>query len=486
MIFSLFYIGFPNSLFADVHRWVDKDGKVHYSDKEVDGVTSEVVKIKHRYIIPEVKRNTPIKYDKEEKNRLISITTVVLDVPGSENDDVRIGRITCGRNVGNIYWTKGVVKLESQSLKDSIFKVFTQAGYTAEARIGSAPSIGSMELKASLTKVKINSCGKNGNPKRTKNASFVEVKWTLSDPSVSETIYQFTTKGSHDASNKGFINNGLDLSFESAVSVSVENLLALEEFHKHIMPGNISDLKQLFDKKINVDYSFGEGSDKFVKKVSELKNNSVIIKTENGHGSGVLINNKGFVLTNAHVVGDESSYGINIGKEKYKAILIRKEKVRDVALLKIKNYSGLAEGVEFSKGIPNIGDELYVIGTPLSLELEHSITKGIVSAKRMLSGLPFYQTDAAINPGNSGGPVFNSSGELIALTVSGIFTRGGASMNINYLIPIGDVVKSLNIESQVDLNSMSFKVRGKTVLERMTILLEEADKWLDEPVIQLF
>ena len=321
---------------------------------------------------------------------------------------------------------------------------------------------------------------------RSKNATFVEVIWSLYDPSIDTTLVKITTKGSHDAFGKGFIKDGSGLSFESAMSVSVANLISTEEFSKHIKPGNLAALKQSFDENVAVDYALGEGDKKFGQSVNLLKSNSVIIKTENGHGSGVIINNRGHILTNAHVVGDEQNFKVIIGKEKYQGVLIRKERVRDVALIKINSYSGDAKGVSFSRTLPEVGDELYVIGTPLKLELEHSITKGIVSAKRNLSGMPFYQTDAAINPGNSGGPVFDASGELIALTVSGIFTRGGASMNINYLIPINDAVETLKIESQYAFSSIGLKLEGKTVFDSMKILALEAELWLNQPVVKLY
>ncbi len=57
----------------------------------------------------------------------------------------------------------------------------------------------------------------------------------------------------------------------------------------------------------------------------------------------------------------------------------------------------------------------------------------------------FYQTDAAVSPGNSGGPVFDANGDLVALTVSGIFNAEGASMNVNYLIPIGRALTAVGI-----------------------------------------
>ena len=79
------------------------------------------------------------------------------------------------------------------------------------------------------------------------------------------------------------------------------------------------------------------------------------------------------------------------------------------------------------------------------MKLSHTVTQGILSAVRQESGRRLFQTDASINPGNSGGPVFDSAGELVALSVAGLFTRQGASLNVNYLIPIGEELQALKV-----------------------------------------
>jgi serine protease Do len=116
-------------------------------------------------------------------------------------------------------------------------------------------------------------------------------------------------------------------------------------------------------------------------------------------------------------------------------------------LVKIADESMIPRFVPLkaAKQGPVPGDEIYVIGTPLDLSLSETITKGIVSAERIIDGQPYLQTDAAINPGNSRGPAFDANGELVAIAVAGIFTSSGASVNINYLIPIDEAMKSLNI-----------------------------------------
>ena len=109
-------------------------------------------------------------------------------------------------------------------------------------------------------------------------------------------------------------------------------------------------------------------------------------------------------------------------------------------------------GVTISKNKMTEGDTVYVIGTPLDVSLSNTVTKGVYSAHRRLNGLPFYQTDAAINAGNSGGPAFNEQGELVGISVAGLFTREGASLNVNYLIPIDNAVTILNIKPEPNIS----------------------------------
>ena len=150
------------------------------------------------------------------------------------------------------------------------------------------------------------------------------------------------------------------------------------------------------------------------------------------------------------------------------------------------DYSGRSKGVKLSSKQPSIGDELYIIGAPLKIELQHTMTKGIISATRKISGLPFYQTDAAINPGNSGGPVFDQHGELIALAVSGLFTSAGASLNINYLIPIDDAVNTLNLNESSSFGTTMAKLEGKTLMEGVVVLYKAIDNWFAEPLVRLY
>lgn len=162
------------------------------------------------------------------------------------------------------------------------------------------------------------------------------------------------------------------------------------------------------------------------------------------NGSGFIISQDGYILTNAHVVKDAESVTVTLtDKHVYNAKIIGADAATDTALLKIDAKDLPAVKIGTPKDL-KVGEWVAAIGSPFGFE--NSVTVGIVSAKkRALSGenyIPFIQTDVAINPGNSGGPLFNLYGEVVGIN-SQIYTRSGGYMGISFAVPI-DVAISVS------------------------------------------
>ena len=158
-------------------------------------------------------------------------------------------------------------------------------------------------------------------------------------------------------------------------------------------------------------------------------------RRETALGSGFLISHDGYIVTNNHVVEKaEKIEVVLLNEKKYKAKIIGKDHMTDLALLKIDVEN--QEYVKFGNSdAVEIGDWVIAIGNPLGLD--HSVTAGIVSAKeRGVFGEAvaygrFLQTDAAINPGNSGGPLYNVNGEVIG--INSAIVAGG--QGLGFAIP---------------------------------------------------
>lgn len=166
-----------------------------------------------------------------------------------------------------------------------------------------------------------------------------------------------------------------------------------------------------------------------------------------GTGSGFILSQDGYVVTNYHVVEGASALSVttHIGEE-YTATLVGYDDINDVALLKVE-AAGL-DAVELGSSSDLIvGDMVVAIGNPLG-ELTATQTVGYISGKdRAVSTdgtvINMLQTDAAINSGNSGGPLFNMKGQVIGITTakySGTTSSGASIEGIGFAIPIDDIM----------------------------------------------
>ncbi|MCL1825598.1 MAG: DegQ family serine endoprotease [Betaproteobacteria bacterium] len=175
-------------------------------------------------------------------------------------------------------------------------------------------------------------------------------------------------------------------------------------------------------------------------------NHPSVPRTRQGIGSGFIVSNDGYVLTNAHVVGDsKAEVTVKLSdKREFKAKVIGIDRRTDVAVVKI-NAGNLPTVVIGNPDSARVGEWVAAIGSPFGFE--HSVTAGIISAKaRRLPDenfVPFIQTDVAINPGNSGGPLFDLSGRVIGIN-SQIYSRSGGFMGISFAIPIDVAMKVKN------------------------------------------
>jgi len=184
-----------------------------------------------------------------------------------------------------------------------------------------------------------------------------------------------------------------------------------------------------------------------------------------GVGSGFIITQDGYVMTNAHVVADADTIYVTLpDKREFKARLVGSDKRTDVALLKI-DATGLPKLALGDSDKVRAGEWVLAIGSPFGLE--NSVTAGIVSAKGRDTGdyTPFIQTDVAVNPGNSGGPLINLRGEVIGIN-SQIYSRSGGYMGISFAIPIDEAMRVTD----------QLKATGKVVRGRIAVAIGDVTK----------
>lgn len=182
-------------------------------------------------------------------------------------------------------------------------------------------------------------------------------------------------------------------------------------------------------------------------------------------GSGVITSADGYILTNNHVIENADEIHVRFANHtEYEAKIIGRDKMTDIALIKIEP-EGKLPFVKFGNSDKlRVGDWVVAIGNPFGFE--QTVTAGIVSGKgRTLGGGAydnFIQTDASINPGNSGGPLFNLDGEMVGINTA-IYSRSGGNIGIGFAIPVNmakNVMSQLQESGQVTRGWLGVRIQA--------------------------
>ncbi len=182
-------------------------------------------------------------------------------------------------------------------------------------------------------------------------------------------------------------------------------------------------------------------------------------------GSGFVISEDGYIVTNNHVIDDASEIEVAFDKDrKYDAELVGTDPRTDIALLKIKNTENEKfHHVKFADTNIRVGDWVVAVGNPFGLG--GTVTAGIVSAKgRDIGSGPYdyLQIDAAVNRGNSGGPTFNLDGDVVGVNTA-IYSPSGGNVGIAFAVPAAtakEVVEQLKKDGTVSRGWLGVKIQN--------------------------
>lgn len=221
------------------------------------------------------------------------------------------------------------------------------------------------------------------------------------------------------------------------------------------------------DAKTNNSYTAAKASEKVSDSVvgilcySDDVPDQADTTTASSQGSGIIFSQDGYVITNAHLIGNsKTAYAIRVvtsdGKV-YKAGVVGYDSRTDIAVLKMDDAKGLTPATFGDSSQLEVGQDIIVVGNPGGLDYQNTTTKGVISAldrKLSTSSLTKYiQTDAAINPGNSGGPLVNYYGQVVGITTSKIVSETYEGM--------GFAIPSQTVKNIVDTLVKNGYVEGR-------------------------
>lgn len=346
-----------------------------------------------------------------------------------------------GKKESEISKGKSDLKLDNTIFSDAIADVLKKHGYTDTTRSVLQNKTNTIYLGAEVNNIQFSDIHNyKGQFRQNYSVGEVTINWTFYDVYGQKKFQRSTVSKSGEFSSNFYDEpqDYIEVILEDAITASFFEVLKADEVQKLLKEEQVEkpSFTPLAIKRNN------ESS--LVKTISEAQNATVTLKNKDGHGSGIVIDNEGYILTNFHVVANQEQNTTVIlkGGEEIPCTVVRVNEYADLALLKVnKKFNSsfkLPTAAEYSAGM-----DVFAIGTPNSIELGQTLSKGIISGIRNNKDSEWIQTDVSVNPGNSGGALIDRDGRLLGVVNSKV--TGFGIEGIAFCIPAYKVSQFLSL-----------------------------------------
>ncbi|MGD0230098.1 MAG: trypsin-like peptidase domain-containing protein [Syntrophorhabdales bacterium] len=396
---------------------------------------------------PKAELKTALAIPMGADTRPIGIEKVVVKLQRGETvGHIALG-LFCGRPLHPVRWGH---RTADEDLRDALRDEFTKANYTV---VGDPHTLfpdrtaskAELLVAGAIDNIAANGCAPDfygSNPNMIKGGAFVHVTWQVYDPLKKKVVYETTTQGSYETDKP--VYDGMPTFMTNAFASAAQNLLAEPGFRDLALrprdrtAGAVGEpaYVSLFIKP----------APKTHQSISDARAAVVTVFIPQALGSGFIISPNGYMITNYHVVEEARFVKVRLANGRdVLGDVVRSDSVRDVALVKLaeKNLPSLSLRLTTS---PEVGDEVYAIGSPLGEEQADTVSRGIMSAYRDRGKLKFIQSDVLVQHGSSGGPLLDKDGEVVGICQGGETSDVDRSVGLNYFIPIADAVTRLGVK----------------------------------------
>jgi len=386
----------------------------------------------------------------------ISFTPVKIPPQNNAKSQYQIGctdvnvRIKIGEKIGTIYSKKGkqisdvywenTVNIKAEELEVIVNNGLKDLGFSVPKEFGNKGFM----LNAEITGLIINTVistniDMNGNVASSYNMTDCKLttKWTLTDITTNEVIKTQMIESFNLEKFKS-LNNALLGAFENSfLTFIVNNPTVYDVVSKkeEFVPVSNFDTISLPLPKLS------EQSN-----IQGYTHSVVTIETEdNGYGSGFLISEDGYILTNYHVVKNNNKVNVTLQSGlSFIGDVVRYDPSIDLALIKLtgKGFKPLELSETENNNV--LGSEVYAIGTPADKNFSQTVTKGIISGNRLMDNIGYIQTDVSVSPGSSGGPLLNKNGLVLGIITSKVTGKGVEG--ISFALPTKYVFEVLKLK----------------------------------------
>lgn len=390
--------------------------------------------------IEHVSAPTPVSLAEPADGKTLGLARLVVAITPGDRIGVSRGSWACTQQVP-LYWGGD---LNSRETAKTFVEELTKANY---AVVGDPDALFENEhdrpdllVAGRVTELKANHCHPFSDDEVRGEVSMV-VEWQVYDPVSRRVLHRVKTQGSSELHEA--MPLGRTILLQNALAAAIRGLLADKAFHA-LVAGETAKVASGPIESVFRLYARSPRSEPIARHMADVQAGTVTILVGGGHGSGFFISSNGFLLTNAHVVGDAKFVRVRLATSRVIAgEVIAVNRARDVALIKVAE-SGFVP-LSIAAAEQPVGSDVFAIGAPLDVQLSTSVTRGIISAYRFEGGLRFLQGDVMVQQGNSGGPLVDASGNVIGIAVKGR-ANNNYSVGINYFIPIADALKGVAIE----------------------------------------
>ncbi|NDI99363.1 trypsin-like serine protease [Flavobacterium sp. LaA7.5] len=328
------------------------------------------------------------------------------------------------------------IKFDNSTFSDAVSEILKKNNYVDTTNTIFRSNTNSLYLSAKVSKVKFESVYEiEAKAFMRFLVTKLDIEWEIFDLyNQSKHKHTYKAESGEFALTNDNYSEALRNSLEDAISAS---------FYEFMDSKTVKELiKQQEEKELKIE-KLQIIKPEPITSLSDAMEATVTIKVKEGHGSGCFISNDGYIITNFHVVS--ANDGLTVvtkdGKE-YPAKLIRKNEYSDLALIKIDTNNKFAFILPSDKNY-EIGEDIFAIGTPKSIQLGQSLSKGIISGFRTYENRSIIQTDASVNGGNSGGALVNKQGAFIGVVNAKVF--GVGVEGLGFSIPAETIFKDLEI-----------------------------------------
>ena len=357
----------------------------------------------------------------------------------------KMGNFIVGKENSDILYFGKSLDVDADHLKSNVNASLKDLGYTVPSAEGkSVFSVGSnsrFTIQGEMRDVKYDIYASDQYEVRAhyETRCAVEVTWKLQNQNR-QTVFEHKDSGRSVKFEKGG-----SAAFEDAFENSLYAFLSSKEVSTALAKPAGAAATAADDKPTPISvHRATPGKPATDNGVSLAAKSVVIVETADGHGSGCIISNDGFIVTNAHVVGEEETVKVLLADGlTAKGRVVRVNAEMDLALVKI-DTDGLVAFQLPTTSAAEIGADVFAIGTPADKELGQSITKGIISGRRKIEGHTLLQTDVSINGGNSGGALVSRTGQLLGIVNAKLVGRG--IEGIGFAIPAEQVTEALQLK----------------------------------------